>query len=164
MQKNGFIFIALLLATVSRAGSPWYLPAVGPVVLRLDVNTSAKPLVHIVSPPHTANSEPPKETTKVGELIAELPVEVEPPTTVTSNDTIMHNPPVVEPPKPIQPPQIFIGPMMDTNNIITPQMLMRYFTPVLNGTSRESVIIPHTGFTPANPPSASSTVNYTQPK
>lgn len=160
MQTNGFILIALLLATISRAGSPWYLPAVGPVGLRHDASASAMPVVRPSDPPQATA---PTETPKPVEFIPELPID--PPTELNStNITLLVESPAVEPPKPIEPATPLIGPTMDTNTLITPQMLMRYFTPVLNGTSRESVIIPQTGFTPARPPTPSSTVNYTQPK
>lgn len=164
MKKNGFIFIGLMFVTGTWAGSPWYLPAVGPVGLRFDANASAMPVVRPVEPAPQTGDAPPtgEQNTGIIEIVPEPPIE---PLTITSTVTSSTNqPPAVEQVPSVEIPQVLIGPTMDTNTLITPQMLMRYFTPVLNGTSRESVIIPHTGFTPARPPSASSTVNYTQPK
>jgi hypothetical protein len=162
MKTNGFILISLLLATISRAGSPWYLPAVGPVGLRYDTSASAMPVVRPSDPP-TPSTTTTTEALKPVEFIPELPID--PTTELTStNVTLLVEPPAVEPPKPVEPATPLIGPTMDTNTLITPQMLMRYFTPVLNGTSRESIIIPQAGFTPARPPTPSSAVNYTQPK
>ncbi len=79
----------------------------------------------------------------------------------------MHDPLVSEvqlPTMGVEPDGALIGPMMETNSIITPQMLMRFFTPLLNGSSRETIIIPQTGFTPARPPAQSSKVNFSKPK
>jgi hypothetical protein len=79
----------------------------------------------------------------------------------------MHEPPVPEVQHLTSGPDLelpLIGPMLETNTIITPQMLMRFFAPLVNGGSRETIVIPHTGFTPARPPAQSSTVNFSKPK
>ena len=79
----------------------------------------------------------------------------------------MHDTPVLDlqhPPTIPGPDGPLISPMMDTNNVITPQMLMRYFTPSVNGTSRETLVIPPMGFIPGHPPTQSSTATYSQPK
>ena len=151
MRTNGFIFIALMLAVGSRAGSPWYLPSVGPVAIRFARVTAT---VAAVLP------EPAKISDAPVELIPDFPVEAV--TNELSTASTLMTEPLVNPlTEQIVP---LVGPMMETNAVVTPQMLLRFFAPATGGDSRETIVIPHTGFTPARPPAQSSTVNYSQPK
>ena len=160
MKKNGFIFMVLVLTAGSQAGLQPYLPTVGPVALRF-VSDAALQIVATL----------PDESTIPGtlghgsrlDMIPEIPVE-SPTNDVSGAGSLMHDPPVLDSQFPLGPDGPMIGPMMETNNVITPQMLMRFFTPMLNGSSRETIVIPQTGFTPARPPVQSSTVNYSKPK
>ena len=151
MRTNGFIFIALMLAVGSRAGSPWYLPSVGPVAIRLArvTTTAAADL-----------PEPIKSPDAPVELIPDIPVDSGT-NELSTAATLLTEPPVIPAPEPVVP---LIGPMMETNMVVTPQMLLRFFAPATSGASRETIVIPQTGFTPARPPAQSSTVNYSQPK
>lgn len=143
--------MVLMLAAALRAGSPWYLPAVGPVAMRFASVADMKPVVLPVS----TSTQPSDDS---HELIPDIPVEA-PTNDVISAQSLMHDAPLN--PESAGP---LIGPMMDTNTVITPQMLLRFFAPAANGNSSETVIIPQTGFTPARPPAQSSTVKFSQPK
>ena len=160
MKKNGFIFMVLVFTAGSQAGPQMYLPAVGPVALRFVSDTSLQVVATL-----------PDESTISGmsgngsrlDMIPEIPVD-SPTNDVSGAVSLMHDPPVLDSQLPLGPAGLMIGPMMETNNVITPQMLMRFFTPMLNGSSRETVILPQPGFTPARPPAQSSTVNFSKPK
>lgn len=154
MRTNGFIFITLMLAAGSQAGSPFYLPSVGPVAIRLARVVAAKP----ADLPEVAKSlELPMEL--IPEITAETPTNE-----LSTANTLMTDPPVSAGHEPVIPTEQLIGPMMETNMVVTPQMLLRFFAPATSGSSRETIVIPQTGFTPARPPAQSSTVNYSQPK
>ena len=152
--------MVLVLTAGSQAGLQPYLPTVGPVALRF-VSDAALQIVATL----------PDESTIPGtlghgsrlDMIPEIPVE-SPTNDVSGGGSLMHDPPVLDSQVPLGPDGPMIGPMMETTNVITPQMLMRFFTPMLNGSSRETIVIPQTGFTPARPPVQSSTVNYSKPK
>ena len=163
MHRNGFIFIVLTLTAVSQAGPQLYLPAVGPVALRFDSDASARPSVTLpVASEASATTGNGSRLDMIPEIIVDSP-----PNDLTASNSLMHDPPVVEvqnPGLPAEPAEPLIGPMVETNNVITPQMLMRYFTPSLNGAARETIVIPPTGFIPGRPPTTSSTVKYSQPK
>ena len=155
--------MVLTLTAVSQAGPQLYLPAVGPVALRFDSDASARPAATLPLaseiPSTTGNGSRP-------DMIPEITVDL-PANDLTASSSLMHDPPVVEvqnPVSPTEPTLPLIGPMIETNNVITPQMLMRYFIPSLNGAAREAIVVPPTGFTPGRPPTTSSTVNYSQPK
>jgi len=160
MKKNGFIFMVLVLTAGSQAGPQPYLPTVGPVALRFVSDTALQIVATL-----------PDESTIPGtlghgsrlDMIPEIPVDSLT-NDVSGAGSLMHDPPVLDSQFPLGPDGPMIGPMMETNNVITPQMLMRFFTPMLNGSSRETIVIPQTGFTPARPPVQSSTVNYSKPK
>lgn len=162
MNKNGFIFIVLSFTAVSQAGPQLYLPAVGPVALRFANVVSAQSAAALPSDTTTL------ETSGSGsrlDVIPEIPVD-SPTNDVSGAGSLMHDPPVLDLPHPpmiLGPDGPLIGPMMETNSVITPQMLMRYFSPSVNGTSRETVIVPPMGFIPGRPPTQSSTVNYSKP-
>ena len=159
--------MVLTLTAVSHAGPQLYLPAVGPVALRFDSDASARPAVTLPAVSETLAA------TGNGsrlDMIPEIPVDL-PANDLSGSSSLMHDPPVVEvqvgtqnPVSATEPAAPLIGPMIETNNVITPQMLMRYFTPSLNGGARETIVIPPTGFIPGRPPATSSTVNYSQPK
>lgn len=154
MRTNGFIFIALMLTAGSQAGSPFYLPSVGPVAIRLARVVTAKPAD---LPEVAKSSEMPVE------LIPEIPAET-PTNELSTAGNLMTDPPVSAGHEPVILAEQLIGPMMETNAVISPQILLRFFTPATSGGSREAIVIPQTGFTPALPPAQSSTVNYSQPK
>lgn len=160
MRTNGFIFIAMGLAAVSMAGSPGYLPSVGPIALRFDSEVAPP-----VAPTQAAIivSETPSQTVPPPEVVADIPVEAlkNPPPDAA---TLMHDIPVALPAALLGSAtnlnQPLIGPTVDTNGVVTPQMFLRFFTPSQSGVSREAIIIPSTDFTPARPPAPSSTATY----
>jgi hypothetical protein len=163
MRTNGFIFIALGLTAVTLAGTPDYLPNVGPVGLRFAPATKPSDAVTLppLPAPQTATESP---TTHLES--AEIPT-VEPKPEPPSK-ALPQNPPVIvlqaqtgSPTNAVGP---LIGPQMETNNAVTPQMFLRFFTPNQNGQSREAIIVAPPGFSPAPPPAPSSTATYTQPK
>jgi hypothetical protein len=163
MRTNGFIFIALSISVVTLAGSHDYLPSVGPVGLQFAPATKRSAAVTLppLSLPQTAaeNPTPHPETTNI-------PPTEPAPEPVTLAPT--QNPPgVVLQAQPDSPTNVggpLIGPLMETNNAVTPQMFLRFFAPNHNGQSREAIVVAPPGFSPALPPPASSTVTYTQPK
>jgi len=160
MKKNGFIFMVLVLTAGSQAGPQMYLPAVGPLALRFVRDTSLQ--VVAILPDESSISGTSEQGSRL-DMIPEIPVD-SPTNDLSGAGSLMHDPPVLASQLPLEPAGPMIGPMMETNNVVTPQMLMRFFTPLLNGSSRETVIIPQPGFTPARPPAQSSTVNYSKPK
>lgn len=164
MNRNGFIFTILMLTVASEAGTQLYLPAVGPVALRFSAEAPAQPAA--VLPLESSPSSTPDHGTRL-DMIPEIPVDA-PTNDLPATSSLMHEPPVTtEVQQPTAGPDLelpLIGPMLETNTIITPQMLMRFFAPMANGGSRETIVIPHTGFTPARPPAQSSTVNFSKPK
>ncbi len=163
MNRNGFIFTILMLTAASQAGPQLYLPAVGPVALRFTAVATTHPAVAL--PVESAISTTPDHGTRL-DMIPELPVD-SPTKELPATSSLMHEPPVSDAQQPTIGPELelpLIGPMLETNTIITPQMLMRFFAPMVNGGSRETIVIPQTGFTPARPPAQSSTVNFSKPK
>lgn len=164
MRTNGFILIASVFAAVTLAGTPNYLPNVGPVGLHFA--RPAKPAIAVVLPPLPAPQAMAAETTETHPDAVNNIVSVPGPETI-------HNTPEANPPSPelqartLSPTNMIgpiIGPLMDTNNTVTPQMFLRFFTPNQNGQSREAVVVTPAGFSPALPPAASSTATYSQPK
>lgn len=163
MNRNGFIFSVLMLTAASQAGPQLYLPAVGPVALRFAAEATAQPVATL--PVDSTASATAGNGSRL-DMISEPPVDF-PTNDLSAASSLMHDPLVSEvqlPTMGVEPDGALIGPMMETNSIITPQMLMRFFTPLLNGSSRETIIIPQTGFTPARPPAQSSKVNFSKPK
>lgn len=163
MTRNGLIFTILMLTAASEAGTQLYLPAVGPVALRFAAEAHTQPATPL--PAENAPPPTPDHGTRL-DMIPEIPVDA-PTNDLPVTSSLMHEPPVTEVQHPTIGPELplpLIGPMLETNTIITPQMLMRFFAPMMNGGSRETIVIPHTGFTPARPPAQSSTVNYSKPK
>lgn len=164
MRTNGFILILSTFTAAALAGTSSYLPGVGPVVLRF-----AKPVDRghaVVLPPLPPAESPAAPAPESGEEItAQNPVE---PPSQAPGTALMNNIPVVLPenltPSPANPLQALISPMTETNGVITPQMFLRFFTPAAGGASREAIVIPPTGFNPAQPPTPSSTATYSQPK
>ena len=163
MNRNGFIFTILMLTAASQAGPQLYLPAVGPVALRFAAEAPAQPATTL--PGEGATETTPAKGSRL-DMIPEIPVD-SPTNDLSATGSLMHEPPVADVQHPTIGPELvlpLIGPMLETNTIITPQMLMRFFAPMVNGGSRETIVIPQTGFTPARPPVQSSTVNYSKPK
>ncbi len=163
MNRNGFIFTLLMLTAASQAGPQSYLPAVGPVALRFAAEALAQPAA--VLPVESVISTTSGNGSRL-DMIPEIPVDA-PTNDLPATSSLMHEPPVPEVQRPTAGPDLelpLIGPMLETNTIITPQMLMRFFAPMVNGGSRETIVIPQTGFTPARPPAQSSTVNFSKPK
>ena len=163
MRTNGFIFIALGFTAVAMAGTPGYLPSVGPVGLRFEREFATVVVATLPAP--TPDNQSATGAVTREEVAVELPVEPppEPPAT-----TLMHDAPVALPETLTgslsNSLQTLIGPMMDTNNVVTPQMFLRFFTPPQGGVSREAVIVTPPGFNPAQPPARSSTATYIQTK
>ncbi len=163
MNRNGFIFTILMLNAASQAGPQLYLPAVGPVALRFAAEAPAQPAATL--PAEGATSATSGKGSHL-DMIPEIPVD-SPTNELSAASSLMHDPPVLDAQHPttgLEPYGPLIGPMLETNSIITPQMLMRFFAPMVNGGSRETIVIPQTGFTPARPPAQSSTVNFSKPK
>jgi hypothetical protein len=163
MNRNGFIFTILMLTAASKAGPQSYLPAVGPVALRFRAEAPAPPSATL--PDEGAISTIPGNGSRL-DMIPEIPVD-SPTNELHTTSSLMHEPPVSDVQRPAAGPEMvlpLIGPMLETNTIITPQMLMRFFAPMANGGSRETIVIPQTGFTPARPPAQSSTVSFSKPK
>jgi hypothetical protein len=163
MIRNGFIFTILMLTAGSQAGPKWYLPAVGPVALRFAAEAPTQPAAPSVV--EIMNSTTPEHGTRL-DILPEIPVD-SPTNDFNTTSSIMHAPGGVGVQHTTTDPELqlpLIGPMLETNTIITPQMLMRFFAPMVNGGSRETIVVPSTGFTPARPPTQSSTVNYSKPK
>lgn len=163
MRTNGFIFIAWGFVAVATAGTSGYLPSVGPLGLRFE---RAPVHVAVATLPAPAPDQPAETGAITREEIAvELPVPSppEPPTT-----TMMHDAPVTLPdnlPGALANPlQNLIGPMVDTNGVVAPQMFLRFFTPPQGGISREAILVNPPGFNPALPPARSSTATYIQTK
>lgn len=161
MRTNGFIFIALGFTAACLAGTPGYLPSVGPVGLRFAPPASTTPAVVLPEPPPA--SDVPAPTTRLDAV--ELPVET-PTNAAPTSTALMLDVPVVLPEAVTgtNTTASLIGPLMDTNNVVTPQMFLRFFTPTQGGGAREAIVVPPTGFNPARPPTPSSTATYTQPK
>ncbi len=163
MRTNGFIFIALSLTATALAGSPGYLSSVGPLALRFEREAAAGVVGDLPVPSSigatTAGSVSREDF--AAELTPEVPAEAAPP-------TLMHDAPVALPLEllgtNVNALQALIGPMMDTNGVVTPQMLLRFFTPPQGGVSREAILVVPPGFNPARPPTPSSTATYSQPK
>jgi hypothetical protein len=163
MNRNGFILTILMLTVAALAGPQLYLPAVGPVALRFAAESPTQAAATL--PVESTN----ETTPAIGSRLDMIPAN---PEDSPTNDLPATSSPTHEPPVPdVQPPAAgpdlvlpLIGPMLETNTIITPQMLMRFFAPMVNGGSREAIVIPQTGFTPARPPAQSSTVNFSKPK
>ncbi len=164
MRTNGFIFIALGVTAAALAGTPGYLPSVGPI--GLEFTPRPKPVVAVALPVLPLPPEPVADTPAPDtELIADIPV-TEPPTNAP-----VQNPPVVVAEVPsvasTNTAEPLIGPMVETHQAVTPQMFLRFFAPNRHGPSQEAIIAVPPGFNPALPPTASpssSTVNYSQPK
>ena len=162
MHKNGFILIALGFVIAAQAGSPGYLPTTGPVALwfKTTAPTRTPPPISIISIPITAE---PTETTRE-EFAPEIPVVTR--TNAVPSAGLMQDPPVSLPNYLVMPStnsfETLIGPMMDTNGVVNPQLFMRFFTPANNGTTREALIVPPVGFNPARPPTQSSSAVYTK--
>lgn len=165
MRTNGFIFMTLGFAAVALAGSPGYLPSVGPVALRFETPPS-KVVRSMTVPLPVANPPVTEAPLARSDLVADIPVE--PPTAPTPPAVLLHDVPVVVTDamtgSTTNALESLIGPMMETNSVVTPQMFLRFFTPVPGGGSREAIVIPPPGFNPAQPPSPSSTATYTKPK
>ena len=165
MRTNGFIYIALGLTAGALAGTPGYLPSVGPLALRFERE----------APPRITLPEPaPEPTTHAGpnareDFTANLPVESP---TNSAPTTMMPEPPVTVPLAApdlgsnalANPIQTLISPMTETNGMVTPQMFLRFFTPPQGGVSHETVLVAPPGFNPARPPAPSSTATYTKSK
>jgi hypothetical protein len=133
------------------------------VALRFAAEAPAQPAA--VLPVESVAPSIPDQGTRL-DMIPEIPVDA-PTNDLPATSSLMHEPPVPEVQHLTSGPDLelpLIGPMLETNTIITPQMLMRFFAPLVNGGSRETIVIPHTGFTPARPPAQSSTVNFSKPK
>lgn len=164
MRTNGFIFIALGLTAVTMAGTPDYLPNVGPVGLQFA--PARKSVVPVTLP---ALPAPPMVTTDDSASHPEpVTIPTGEPDPEPAKQNLMANPPVVvlEPANAALTNAVgpLIGPLVETNNVVTPQMFLRFFSPNPNGPSREAVIVAPPGFSPALPPPASSTATYSQPK
>lgn len=164
MRTNGFIFIALGFTAAAMAGTASYLPSVGPVGLRFEPVYSDVIVATLPPPPPEASASAGPVTRE--ETAVELPVE--PPPAPTNPATLMHDAPVALPEAVTGPAtnalQALIGPMMDTNGVVAPQVFLRFFTPSPNGLSREAVIVTPPGFNPAQPPTRSSSATYIQTK
>lgn len=163
MRTNGFIFIALGFTAACMAGSPGYLPSVGPVGLRFENPATASRAVALPAPAPFSDV---RDAAATRLDVADLPVET-PTNSAPTTTALMLDVPVVLPDAVTglsTNPAPLIGPLMDTNNVVTPQMFLRFFTPAQGGTSQEAIIIPPAGFSPARPPTPSSTATYTQPK
>lgn len=163
MRTNGFIFIALSVSVVALAGSHDYLPSVGPVGLCFAAASKPAPalLLPALHVPQTIT-----ESSATSPVSTDIPT-VEP-APGAATDPAVQNPPVLglqaqsgSPTNVIGP---LIGPLLETNNAVTPQMFLRFFSPNQNGPAHEAVIVAPPGFSPAPPPPASSTATYSQPK
>jgi hypothetical protein len=153
----------MVFTAASQAGPQLYLPAVGPVALRFAAEAPAQPATTL--PVEGAIETAPANGSRL-DMIPEIPVD-SPTNDLSATSSPPHEPPVSDVQPPAAGPDLvlpLIGPMLETNTIITPQMLMRFFAPMVNGGSRETIVIPQTGFTPARPPAQSSTVNFSKPK
>ncbi len=158
---KGFIFIVLGFSAVSLAGTSGYLPNVGPMALRFEpVKPARSPVVLPMLPPVA----PVVETEKTDQP--------EPgPTPAPPVENKLSGSETVAPPAPTKETIVvsttnvtgpLIGPMAETNGVVSPQVFLRYFTPLPDGGAREAVVLPATGFSPALPPPASSTAVYQQ--
>lgn len=169
MRTKGFIFIALGVATATLAGSPGYLPSVGPIGLQFA--PPAKSVVAVPLPVLPLAPEPVAENpTPEPEKVADIPVTApapEPPVQPSVHDVpavvmdVHSNSPTNAPTGPL------IGPTAENNTAITPQMFIRFFSNKPgHDDSPEAIIAVPPGFNPAQPPasSASSTATYSQPK
>ncbi|MGC3960881.1 MAG: hypothetical protein QM813_23990 [Verrucomicrobiota bacterium] len=168
MRTKGFIFIALGVTAAALAGSPGYLPSVGPI--GLEFAPRPKPAAAIPLPvlPVTPDSVADNPAPAV-QPVADIPV----PDSAAEPTT---NAPVQNPPEVVlvvpsgsvtNTAEPLIGPMVETHQAVTPQMFLRFFSPNRQGASQEAIIAVPPGFNPALPPTsspASSTVNYSQPK
>jgi hypothetical protein len=168
MRKNGFILIGLAGAAVALAGSPGYLPKVGPVALSFRTSVSSTPSERAavlpplyVPPPVEA---PNSESNSVPEPIGETA------TNALSPSPMDQTPGGIDlsASSPTNSNDQLIGSILDTNAIISPQVFLRYFTPsrpgAKPGVGTEAIIVPPTDFNPAHPampPSSSAT--YSQP-
>lgn len=166
MRTNGFIFIALGVTAAALAGTPGYLPSVGPIGLTFAPRP--KPVVAVPLPVLPPTPEPVADNPGANPApVADIPV-TEPASEPHTNPPDQSLPvPVLQavsgaPTNSVEP---LIGPMMETNNAVTPQMFLRFFSPNRHGASQEAIIAVPPGFNPAQPPAtSSSTVNYSQPK
>lgn len=169
MRTKGFIFIALGVTTATLAGSSGYLPNVGPIALQFA--PPAKSVVAVPLPVLPPAPEPIEENqTPEPEKVADIPVTApapEPPGQSPVQDVpavvmdVHSGSPTNAPTGPL------VGPMVESNPAITPQMFIRFFSNKPGqGDSPEAIIAVPPGFNPAQPPapSDSSTATYSQPK
>jgi len=165
MRTKGFIFILLGFTAVVGAGTPGYLPRVGPVALRFDSAVAATPVALLSTPPVITSAI--GETNMSPEVVVDIPVEF-PTNAAPPAPPLMHDVPVALPESLTEATtnsnQTLIGPLMDASGLITPQMFLRFFLPSVGGVSHEAIVLPQTDFTPARPPQASSTATYKQIK
>jgi len=159
MRGLGIILSGTLGASVALAGSAGYLPKVGPATMRFQAPRS---LARLELPPLQMQDVLPP-IAQMLDVAASHPHESAadslPPETVdlTAIPTNLLNQ------IPTIPPTLSPDSNRETNAVITPQMLLRFFTPP--GTGRETVIVTPPGFSPARPGQpASSSATYSSPK
>jgi hypothetical protein len=163
MRTKGFICIVLGFAAVSLAGQPGYLPEVGPLPLRFQ--RSQPPTQAEVLPPILATT--PHQDPSTSPEVVEIPITAPDPFAANST-SLMQNPPVTIPDVTsgvatnlLGP---LIGPLVETNGVVSPQMFLRFFVPPQGGVSKEAVLVVPPGFSPAQPPARSSTATYSTPQ
>jgi hypothetical protein len=175
MRRNGFMLVGLASAAVALAGSPGYLPKVGPVALhfRTTVSHSASQRAAALPP----LDPPPPPASNAGETNAIPPDGPTPDYGAATNSTgsaLMEVPPVIlelaaSSATNTNAPAPLIG-AADTNGVISPQIFLRYFTPRppggRPGAGTEAIIVPPTDFSPAQPAAAvpASRATYSQPE
>lgn len=167
MRRNGFIFICLAGAVATLAGTPGYLPKVGPVALQFQRAAADSPRAEL-PPLETPAELPPAPLPPAPGLPPAVPPETGLEIPAPPGASLMQDPPVVVLEAASQMPTNSIEPLIGTptgtNEMITPQMFLRFFGPTRADVSYE-VVAPAPSFTPARPATLpSSSVTYTQPK
>ena len=159
MRGLGIILSGTLGAGVALAGTAGYLPRVGPAPLRFQSPQSAS---RVLLPPLEmldAPVPPAQESNQTTNQLADLgPLLFDP----EINDLSMRETNSLNAAATNLPSPDFNS---DTNAVISPQMLLRFFSRSGAGTSRETVVVPPPSFTPARPGQpASSSATYSSPK
>ena len=139
------VYLAASLVS-SGAAAPGYLATVGPAPLRF------RSLITVVTPrsqPIVTVNQPPVATVVTNESAA----------TPAPHVTLDTNSPVIVPPTPAAiTNEVYMTPALRPDDVISPQMLLRYFNRSTNGTST-TILAPLnvTPAKPAEPPSSKAT-------
>ena len=158
------ILSGLLGAGVTFAGSSGYLAKVGPVPLRFQTNISND--ARVVLPPlrtDDSSSLPPASEEKDTSADPAIESTATRPAVATENSS----PVLVDPLNQVStnsvPPASGIN--NETNAVISPQMLLRFFQPSGSGARAEAVVVVPPVFSPPRPVTpVSSSATYTSPK